>query len=96
MTGRTLLFYVSAAILFQVAVFIFVAVWRGRAGAAIVAAAPLKEPAKKSAAAWQGWREFRVARREYEDSDQSQCSFYLEPVDGVALPALEMWQALPR
>jgi uncharacterized protein len=94
MTGGTLLFYISAAILFQVAVFISVAVWRGRAAEAMVAAAPLEEPAKQSAAAWQGWREFRVSRREYEDRDQNQCSFYLEPVDGVELPPFKPGQFL--
>jgi uncharacterized protein len=94
MTGGTLLFYISAAILFQVAMFISVAIWRGRAGEAIVAAAPFEEPSKQSSAAWSGWREFRMVRREYEDRDQSQCSFYLEPVDGVVLPPFKPGQFL--
>jgi uncharacterized protein len=37
-------------------------------------------------AAWAGLREFSVARREFEDAAQPQCSFYLEPVDGAVLP----------
>ncbi len=35
--------------------------------------------------AWAGLREFRVADRRFEDPARSQCSFRLEPVDGVAL-----------
>jgi uncharacterized protein len=35
--------------------------------------------------AWAGLREFRVADRDFEDPARSQCSFRLEPVDGVAL-----------
>ncbi|KAF2812349.1 flavohemo protein [Mytilinidion resinicola] len=35
-------------------------------------------------AAWQGWREFRVARKEVESAEIT--SFYLEPVDGGKLP----------
>ncbi len=31
------------------------------------------------------WHTFRVAARQYEDAAHSQCSFYLEPVDGAAL-----------
>jgi ferredoxin-NADP reductase len=40
-----------------------------------------------AAAAWQGWREFRVERREYEDAGHDICSFYLVSVDGKPLPA---------
>lgn len=47
---------------------------------------PMPEPASL-AAAWEGWREFRVARREYEDAAGNVCSFYLAPVDGKPLPA---------
>ena len=36
--------------------------------------------------AWQGVRKFRVIQREYEDSAQTVCSFYLEPVDALPLP----------
>lgn len=41
-----------------------------------------------------GWREFRVARREFEDAAQSQCSFYLRPVDGRPLPPFKPGQFL--
>jgi ferredoxin-NADP reductase len=51
-------------------------------------------PAARSDAAWPGWRAFRVARREFEDPAQSQCSFYLQPVDGQPLPAFKPGQFL--
>ena len=51
------------------------------------------EPPRKSAA-WSGLRSFRVARRVYEDAAQTQCSFYLEPVDGLALPDYKPGQFL--
>ena len=41
-----------------------------------------------------GWREFRVARREFEDGKHTQCSFYLEPVDGVPLRPFKPGQFL--
>ena len=45
-------------------------------------------------AAWTGWREFRVARRAFEDARQTQCSFYLEPVDGQPLAPCKAGQYL--
>jgi len=46
----------------------------------------LPKPAKIASGAWSGGRAFRVTRRLFEDAAQSQCSFYLAPVDGMALP----------
>ncbi|MBP9087653.1 MAG: 2Fe-2S iron-sulfur cluster binding domain-containing protein [Kofleriaceae bacterium] len=43
------------------------------------------QPTLAASGAWAGWREFRVERREYEDSAHTLCSFYLAPVDGAAL-----------
>ncbi|WP_426663819.1 2Fe-2S iron-sulfur cluster-binding protein [Rhodanobacter aciditrophus] len=83
MTALTLLAYISAALLLQLLAGIGMAVWRRRRGEA--GAMPL--PAAPSAhVAWTGWREFRVVRREFEDSSHSQCSFYLAPLDGAMLP----------
>lgn len=48
----------------------------------------------KSEAAWAGWREFRVVQRRFEDAAQSQCSFYLQPVDGQPLPPFKPGQFL--
>jgi len=39
------------------------------------------------AAAWQGYRAFRVDHRVVEDAAQTVCSFYLVPEDGQALPS---------
>lgn len=44
---------------------------------------------QRTTGAWSGWREFRVARRHYEDAANSQCSFHLQPVDGALLPPFQ-------
>lgn len=51
-------------------------------------------PHARADAAWSGWREFRVSRREYEDPACTQCSFYLQPVDAQPLPAFKPGQFL--
>jgi uncharacterized protein len=84
MSASLLLAYVSAALVLQVGVAAAVAFWRRRRVAASQAAVP--RLALPIPGAWDGWREFRVARREYEDRAQTLCSFYLEPVDGAPLP----------
>ena len=43
---------------------------------------------------WEGFREFMVQRREFEDRNYSVCSFYLVPVDGNPLPAFRPGQFL--
>jgi ferredoxin-NADP reductase len=43
---------------------------------------------------WEGFREFIVQRREFEDGNRSICSFYLAPVDGIPLPAFRPGQFL--
>ncbi len=48
----------------------------------------------ESRSAWQGLRQFRVARREFEDRAHSQCSFYLQPVDAEPLPPYSAGQYL--
>lgn len=85
MTALQLLSYISAAWVLQLIAGVGGGIWHRRATAA---AAPLDlaTPASAaSAAAWPGGRDFRVAAREFEDAARSQCSFRLEPVDGVAL-----------
>lgn len=94
MTAAELLGLIVAALLLQLAVAIGVSLWRRR----LVTVAP--NPAAASAtgsrpdSAWQGWRGFQVAQREFEDAAQSQCSFYLQPVDGQPLPAFKPGQFL--
>ena len=84
MTAPLLLAYICAALLLQLAAGISVALWRRGATASLVQ--PDAGAEAMSGAAWAGLREFRVARREFEDAAQTQCSFYLEPVDGAVLP----------
>ena len=83
MTTLTLLSYISAALLLQLAAGIGFVVWRRR-NAGLTASPTPALPL--SPGAWAGWREFRVERREFEDPGHSQCSFYLTPLDGAVLP----------
>jgi ferredoxin-NADP reductase len=82
MKASLLLAYVAAALVLQVGIALIIAFWR-RSRAAPPAGAPLALPAP---GVWGGWREFRVARRQYEDRAHTLCSFHLEPVDGAPLP----------
>jgi len=93
MTAFQLLTYICAALLLQVAAGIGVGAWRRRAPAEHVRRL---EPAVAAhgAGAWSGWRDFRVTRRHFEDAAQSQCSFYLQPVDGAPLPTFRPGQYL--
>lgn len=84
MTASLLFAYVSAALVLQVGVATAVAFWRYRRAAACEAAAP--RLALPTQGAWDGWRDFRVVRRDYEDRAHTLCSFRLEPVDGAPLP----------
>ena len=92
MTAAELLGLITAALLTQLMVGIGVAVWRRQS--APVAAPPDAAKTVRPDAAWAGWREFRVAQRKFEDAAQSQCSFYLRPVDGQPLPAFKPGQFL--
>jgi uncharacterized protein len=82
-SASLLLAYVSAALVLQVGVAIAVALWRRRRVSVSQTAVP--RGALPTPGAWDGWREFRVARREYEDRAHTVCSFHLEPVDGAPL-----------
>jgi ferredoxin-NADP reductase len=93
-TTAQLLTWILAALLLQFAAGIGIALWR-RQGA-IAVAPSIDEPllAAQGTAAWQGTRDFRVKARAFEDAAQSQCSFYLEPLDGAALPDFSPGQFL--
>jgi ferredoxin-NADP reductase len=94
MTAIDLLSFISAALLLQLAAGIGWTVWRRRSAAVSAhSLAPAAKPARADAA-WVGWREFRVAQRALEDAAQSQCSFYLQPVDGQPLPPFKPGQFL--
>ena len=84
MTAPQLLAWICAALLLQLVLGIGVAVIRRRFLDANAPALPDQVPLVHSTAAWPGWRDFRVKSRQFEDAAQSQCSFYLEPVDGAA------------
>lgn len=96
MTAVELLALIVSSLLLQLAAGIGWLVWRrrseeadslqGEATTAIVRSA--------SASAWAGWRHFRVSQRRFEDAAQSQCSFYLVPVDGQPLPTFRPGQFL--
>ncbi|MCL4698397.1 MAG: 2Fe-2S iron-sulfur cluster binding domain-containing protein [Burkholderiaceae bacterium] len=93
MTAAQLLGLISAALLLQLAVGIVV-VLRRRSLAASTAPAQATEKVARPDLAWQGWREFRVVQRSLEDAARTQCSFYLQPIDGQALPAFRPGQFL--
>jgi ferredoxin-NADP reductase len=90
-----LLTYIFAAMLLQLLVVTGIAVWRRNSAAPASAAPSAAEPAvARHPLAWSGTRDFRVIRRDYEDPAHSQCSFYLAPVDGAALPPFKPGQFL--
>lgn len=94
MTATELLGLITAALLLQLAVGVVV-VLRRRSAAALSAPQPAPVPTRpRSELAWEGWREFRVVQRSFEDAARSQCSFYLQPVDGQPLPAFRPGQFL--
>ena len=84
MTASTLLTYISLALGLQILLGMVYALLRRRSPQPLLATAVVTSSLQSGA--WSGLRAFRVARRVYEDAAQTQCSFYLEPVDGLALP----------
>lgn len=93
MTAAQLLGLICAALLIQLAVGIAV-VLRRRQLEAPTAAAEIPATGNKPDLAWEGWREFKVVQRKLEDAARTQCSFYLEPLDGQPLPAFRPGQFL--
>jgi len=107
MSTGTLALIILAAILAQVAVAALIGLHRrrkehrepGNSGEPPPAVSPHTPPvaATRTPAAqpaWEGFREFTVQRREYEDANRSVCSFYLAPVDGKPLPPFRPGQFL--
>ncbi len=97
MTTQGLLLLILLIIFVQLVVYAGVAFFRYwlsyqalKAEAGVAGPQPLPGPVAEPvspAPAWEGWREFRVARRAYEDIAGQVCSFYLAPLDGKPLPA---------
>jgi hypothetical protein len=92
MSASLLLAYVSAVLSLQVVLAVAFALWKRRRNGA--PGRPTPGPVERPRGAWEGWRAFTVARREYEDSAHTVCSFYLEPVDGASLPPFTPGQFL--
>lgn len=86
LTTAQLLGWILAVLFLQASVGIGVAIWRRPRGTAEAEPAATPPAGSASIAAWAGTREFRVASRADEDAARSQCSFYLQPVDGQPLP----------
>lgn len=93
MTAVELLGLITVALLIQLAVGIGVVLRRRRIAARTASAQPAA-PRTRPDLAWEGWREFRVVQRSFEDAACSQCSFYLQPVEGQPLPAFRPGQFL--
>lgn len=93
LTAVELLALISAALLIQLTAGIVVVLRRRRLAAPMLPAPPAMAGARPDLA-WEGWREFRVVQRSFEDAARSQCSFYLQPVDGQLLPAFRPGQFL--
>ncbi|MEO5338065.1 MAG: 2Fe-2S iron-sulfur cluster-binding protein [Magnetospirillum sp. WYHS-4] len=98
MTAFELFLYITLGLLLQVTLFAAVAFSRhwqtyqqlrervaefGGEEAALVPEEATPAPIK--GAAWEGFREFRVARKVFEDRSRSICSFHLVPTDGKPL-----------
>lgn len=94
MTAAELLGLITAALLLQLMLGVGASVWRRRSTPVTLSARAPAKSGTKSEAAWAGWREFRVVQRRFEDAAQSQCSFYLQPVDGQPLPPFKPGQFL--
>ncbi|MEO8000600.1 MAG: 2Fe-2S iron-sulfur cluster-binding protein [Arenimonas sp.] len=85
MNALTLLGYISAALLLQLAVGIAITVRNYRRDAVHPTLTLHDNTAATPTSAWQGLREFRVLSRQFEDIAQTVCSFYLGPVDALPL-----------
>ncbi len=94
MTASLLLAYIGVALLLQVIAGLAFSMWGRGAVAAAPSPPPDREPAAAPSGAWAGWRALRVLRREFEDAAQTQCSFYLQAVDGAPLPPFKPGQYL--
>lgn len=94
MSAVQLLIYVSVALSLQLICGVVVGIWQRRRLAVGSPAIVADNTVIADSGAWVGWREFRVARRVFEDLGQTQCSFYLEPVDRLPLAPFKPGQYL--
>jgi ferredoxin-NADP reductase len=108
MTTGILTLIIFAAILTQVAVALLLGLYRrrqqyrelGQHRESEERVAPAVNSGRSNSAtapstpAWEGYREFTVQQREFEDGNREICSFYLAPLDGKPLPAFRPGQFL--
>ena len=108
MTSASLLLWIVLGITLQIALWLGVSFWRHwgeyqalrtGVGSDREMIVPVKETLSSasepaSVAAWSGFRNFRVDRKESEDGAQSICSFYLVPEDKQPLPEFKPGQFL--
>jgi ferredoxin-NADP reductase len=97
MTALSLLLWITLAIILQLLIYLGISLWskwndyqsihnaetssrRATLEEISVGRKNLDSPA------WLGLRSFRVSRKVFEDVNQTICSFYLVPVDGLPLP----------
>jgi ferredoxin-NADP reductase len=95
MSAPLLLAFILFAIILQLGAGIGVTSWLRRKAALASAQNAVglsATPAPRGA--WEGLRSFRVVDRTFEDPARSQCSFRLQPIDGVALTRFEPGQYL--
>jgi ferredoxin-NADP reductase len=93
-TASTLLLYIILFLGLQILLGVVYGLTRQSSRPATLVALDTTQRNDRPNLAWNGFRAFRVARRAYEDAAQTQCSFYLEPVDGLPLPAFKPGQFL--
>ena len=97
MTSLYLLLWIVGGVLLQIAVYLSMGFWhhwqsyqvlRNVAQEFDIAVNPEATPEElqPAAAAWAGYRSFRVERKVLEDTTQQVCSFHLVPEDGKPLP----------
>lgn len=105
MTTTTLALIILGVILVQVVIVMLLILHRRKHeyqkldiskdfSAAVSTSISLPTESFASGSSWEGYREFSVQRREFEDKNQSICSFYLIPLDGKPLPAFNPGQFL--
>ena len=105
MTTTTLALIILGVILAQVVIMMLVILHRRKheyqkldisKDTSATVSTPISSSAESfsSDSSWEGYREFSVQRREFEDQNQSICSFYLIPLDGKPLPAFNPGQFL--
>jgi ferredoxin-NADP reductase len=93
-TAPQLLAYICSAIAFQLLVGGAIAFWRYRRQPSRPGISAPVATQVAGTNAWTGLRDFRVTHRAYEDAAQTQCSFYLAPIDGRPLDAFKPGQFL--